>query len=109
MRESMATQAPNLQHVSQRPTRVRYLVIVFAVALAVVTYIDRVCISQAMPLIKEDLHLSDVEKGLIFSAFGWAYALFEIPGGVLGDWMGPRKVLMRIVIWWSFFTAATGW
>jgi ACS family glucarate transporter-like MFS transporter len=105
----MATQAPNLQSVSQRPTRVRYLVIVFAVALAVVTYIDRVCISQAMPLIKVDLNLSDVEKGLVFSAFGWAYALFEIPGGFLGDWMGPRKVLMRIVIWWSFFTAATGW
>ena len=41
--------------------------------------------------------------------FGWAYALFEIPGGWLGDRIGPRRVLMRIVIWWSFFTAATGW
>jgi MFS family permease len=47
--------------------------------------------------------------GAVFSAFAWAYALFEVPGGFLGDWMGPRKVLMRIVIWWSFFTAATGW
>jgi MFS family permease len=35
--------------------------------------------------------------------------LFEIPGGWLGDRIGPRKVLMRIVLWWSFFTAATGW
>jgi len=47
--------------------------------------------------------------GYTFAVFGWAYALFEIPGGFLGDWMGPRKVLMRIVLWWSFFTAATGW
>jgi MFS transporter, ACS family, glucarate transporter len=47
--------------------------------------------------------------GLIFSAFALAYALFEIPGGWLGDWMGPRRVLLRIVLWWSFFTAATGW
>ena len=46
--------------------------------------------------------------GYIFSAFAVAYALFEIPGGWMGDWMGPRKVLMRIVIWWSAFTAATG-
>ena len=38
-----------------------------------------------------------------------AYALFEIPGGFLGDWMGSRRVLLRIVLWWSFFTAATGW
>src|SRR4029079_6904825 len=41
--------------------------------------------------------------------FSWSYAAFEIPGGYLGDVMGPRKVLMRIVLWWSFFTAATGW
>jgi len=47
--------------------------------------------------------------GLAFAAFAWAYALFEIPGGWLGDKFGPRKVLMRVVLWWSFFTAATGW
>ena len=91
------------------PTRTRYWVIVFAVTLAVVTYIDRVCISQAAPAMMRDLHLSKVEMGYAFLAFTWAYALFEIPGGWLGDWIGPRKVLMRVVIWWSFFTAATGW
>jgi ACS family glucarate transporter-like MFS transporter len=46
--------------------------------------------------------------GWVFSAFGLAYALFEIPGGWLGDKIGPRKVLMRVVILWSLFTAATG-
>jgi MFS family permease len=73
-------------------------VIVFAVTLAVVTYIDRVCISQAAPLITRDLGLSPVQMGYAFAAFAWAYALFEVPGGWLGDWMGPRRVLMRIVI-----------
>ncbi len=92
-----------------KPTRARHWVVVFAVTLAVITYIDRVCISQAAPLIRRDLRLSPVEMGTAFAAFAWAYALFEIPGGWLGDWMGPRKVLMRIVLWWSFFTAATGW
>jgi len=93
----------------QRPTRVRYWVVVFAVALAVVTYIDRVCISFAAPSIKASLHLTEVQMGYAFSAFAWSYALLEIPGGFLGDWMGARRVLLRIVLWWSLFTAATGW
>src|ERR1043165_2610890 len=95
--------------VAERPTNVRRLVIVFAVTLAVVTYIDRVCISFAAPAIRKDLNLDTVQMGWAFTAFGIAYAIFEIPGGYLGDWMGPRRVLMRIVTWWSFFTAATGW
>jgi len=92
-----------------RPTRVRYWVIVFAIALAVITYIDRVCISQAAPEIQKDLGFTTEQMGWAFSAFFWAYALFEIPSGWLGDRIGARKVLMRVVIWWSFFTAATGW
>jgi len=46
--------------------------------------------------------------GAVFSAFALAYALFEIPGGWLGDLMGPRRVLLRITLWWSVFTAVTG-
>ena len=87
----------------------RHWVLVFAVALAVVTYIDRVCISQAAPAMSKELGLDSVAMGGAFFWFGIAYAAFEIPGGFLGDWLGPRRVLMRIVIWWSFFTAATGW
>ena len=65
--------------------------------------------SQTAPYIMKDLGLSKTEMGTIFGAFGLAYALFEIPGGWMGDWLGPRKVLMRIVLWWSMFTAAMGW
>jgi sugar phosphate permease len=104
----MATQAPDRARITQRPTHVRYWVIVFAVTLAVITYIDRVAMSFAAPQVMRDLHLSDVQMGLAFSAFVWAYSWFEIPSGFLGDWMGPRKVLMRIVIWWSAFVALTG-
>ena len=93
----------------ERPTRVRYWVLVFAVTLAVVTYIDRVAISRAAPSIMQDLGLDEAQMGWVFSAFAWAYALFEIPSGFLGDWLGPRRVLARVVLWWSFFTAATGW
>src|SRR5215471_17597805 len=104
----MASRAP-LPKFEERPTRVRYWVIVFAVTLAIVTYIDRVCISFAALSMRQDLGLDAVQMGNVFSAFIFAYALFEVPGGYLGDWMGPRKVLMRIVVAWSFFTAATGW
>jgi MFS family permease len=100
---------PNAPTASTVPTHARFWVIVFAVSLAVIQYIDRVCISQAAPLISSDLHLTPSQMGLVFSAFTLAYALFEIPGGYLGDRIGPRRVLLRIVVWWSFFTAATGW
>jgi MFS family permease len=92
-----------------RPTRARYWVIVFGVTLAIIQYIDRVCISKAMPAIQKDLHFTNIQIGWIFGAFTLAYAVFEIPGGWLGDKLGPRKVLMRVVLWWSFFTAATAW
>jgi MFS transporter, ACS family, glucarate transporter len=89
--------------------RARQKVIAFAVVLGFITYVDRVCISQAAPFISHDLGLSPVEMGAAFSAFAWAYALFEVPGGWLADRYGPRQVLSSVVVWWSFFTAATGW
>lgn len=91
-----------------KPTHARYWVIVFAVTLAILSYVSRVCVSQAAPEMKVDLHLTDSQMGQIFGAFGLSYALFEIPSGLLGDWIGARKVLLRIVLWWSAFTALTG-
>ncbi|MDO8539087.1 MAG: MFS transporter [Opitutaceae bacterium] len=92
-----------------RPSRVRHTVLGFAATLAIVTYVDRVCIAQAAPFIQAELKLSATQMGVAFSAFSLAYALFEIPGGWLGDLIGPRKVLMRVVVMWSVFTAATGY
>ena len=92
-----------------RPTGARHWILLFAAALAIITYIDRVCISQAAGDIQRDIGMTKVQMGWAFAAFAWAYALFEIPGGWLGDTIGPRKVLMRVVVWWSLFTAATGW
>ena len=91
------------------PSNTRRVVLFFAVTLAIITYVDRVCISQAAPAMQEELGLTKIQMGYAFAAFGWAYALFEIPGGWLGDRIGPRKVLMRVVTMWSIFTIATGW
>ena len=83
--------------------------VVFAIVLAVIQYIDRVAISQAAPLISKDLGLDKAQMAWVFAAFTMAYAAFEIPTGYWGDKMGARRVLIRVVLWWSFFTAATGW
>jgi sugar phosphate permease len=78
------------------------------VTLAIITYIDRVAMSLAAPQITKDLQLTKSQMGSVFLGFLLAYSLFEIPSGFLGDKMGARGVLMRIVVWWSVFIAATG-
>jgi len=90
------------------PTRARFTLLRFAFALSVITYLDRVCIATAATAIRDELHLDAVQMGWVFSAFTLAYAIFEIPSGWLGDTIGPRRVLTRIVLWWSAFTMATG-
>lgn len=92
-----------------KPTQVRYLVLAVLFALAGFTYLDRVCISLAAPWIMHDLRMTPLQMGSAFSIFAAAYALFEVPTGWLGDRLGARRVLARVVTWWSVFTAATGW
>jgi len=91
-----------------RGSRVRYRVLWMAFLLAIITFLDRVCISIAAPYMMDDLGLTMVQMSLVFSAFTLAYSLFEVPSGWLGDVMGPRRVLTRIVLWWSAFTMLTG-
>jgi len=88
------------------PYRFRVLALLFL--LIFVMYLDRLCISVAGPRIQQELHLTPVQWGWVIGAFTIAYAAFEIPSGALGDRIGPRRVLTRIVLWWSVFTAGTG-
>ncbi|MBM3993926.1 MAG: MFS transporter [Planctomycetes bacterium] len=90
------------------PTNVRYSVLAWACSLSMLTYIDRVCIKNVGGDMQTDLGIDKTDFGWVFSSFGLAYALFEVPSGWLGDRFGPRQVLCRIVLWWSFFTALTG-
>ena len=90
-----------------RPTRVRYIVLALTISAYMITYIDRVVISSAVPSIQKEFGFSIVTMGWILSSFQWAYALFQIPGGWLGDRIGPRRALTLIVSWWSLFTCAT--
>ena len=91
-----------------KASRTRYGVVVLAIGLAVLSYVQRVAISGAAGPISSDLHLSKEQMGMVFGAFGLAYALFEIPMGLLGDRVGVRRALLQIVLAWSAFTALTG-
>ena len=89
-------------------TRSRFILLRLALALSIITFLDRVAISSAALSIRGEMGLTAIQMAWVFSAFTFAYAAFEIPSGWLGDVIGPRKVLARIVLWWSAFTAATG-
>jgi MFS family permease len=99
---------PPLSPIQQKPTQVRYGVLGFACSLSMITYLDRVCFGTVAPNIQHEFGLTDTQKGMLFSAFALAYAAFEVPSGWLGDVFGPRRTLIRIVLWWSAFTALTG-
>jgi MFS family permease len=93
---------------SAAASHARRRVVAFGASLAFLSFLDRAAISQAAPSIVKELHLSPVQMGLVFSAFGVTYALCEIPGGWLCDRFGARKLLTRVVVLWSILTAATG-
>jgi ACS family glucarate transporter-like MFS transporter len=88
--------------------RYRRRVLLLLFLLSIITYLDRVCLSVAGPRMQADLHLSPERWGWIVGAFTLSYALFEIPTGAMGDRIGARTVLTRIVLWWSAFTSLTG-
>ncbi len=91
-----------------KASRTRYSIVALAIGLAILSYVQRVAISQAAGPISHDLHLNKAQMGLVFGAFGLSYALFEVPIGLLGDKIGVRRVLLQIVLGWSTFTALTG-
>ncbi|MGZ3880103.1 MAG: MFS transporter [Flavisolibacter sp.] len=90
----------------QFPYRYRVMALMFL--LIVITFLDRNCIALVAPRIKEYFHLNNSQFGWVLGAFSLAYALFEMPTGRMGDRIGQRSVLIRIVLWWSVFTALTG-
>jgi ACS family glucarate transporter-like MFS transporter len=86
----------------------RFRIHVFLFFLIIITYLDRNCIALVGTQIKSEFGLNNEQFGWVLGAFSLAYALFEIPSGILGDRIGQRAVFIRIVLWWSLFTVLTG-
>jgi len=87
----------------------RWRILFFLFLISVITYVDRVNIAVAGVQMGGALGLTRVELGTIFSAFALGNALFQIPGGWLGDRFGHKRVLTLALIWWSLFTSLTAW
>jgi sugar phosphate permease len=85
----------------------RWYILGLICLMYLITYLDRVNISTAAPVISKEFGFDKVTMGIIFSAFVWAYAIFQVPGGWLSDRYGARPVLAAIVAYWSVMTAAT--
>jgi sugar phosphate permease len=90
-----------------RPSIGRWYILLLISLMYLITYLDRVNISAAAPVISKEFGFDKITMGAIFSAFVWSYALFQVPGGWLGDRFGPRRMLTIIVTYWSVMTAAT--
>jgi ACS family glucarate transporter-like MFS transporter len=86
----------------------RFLVLFALSTLSVITFLDRIAISVASPKIMNDLGMSKEQLGWVLGIFALAYGGFEIPTGLMGDRLGAKKVLIRVVLWWSTFTVLTG-
>lgn len=89
-----------------RATRVRYLVLAVACSLAVLTYVQRQGFVAGTPYIKQDLGLDDEQMGYLASVWLVAYGLFQVPGGLLGDRLGARRLLTVLVLGWSLTAGA---
>src|SRR5436190_3345967 len=102
------TEQRDLTFLSKPRRARRKTVILGTFLLAMLLYVDRVCISTAKGPIATELGLNDTEFGWVLSAFALGYALFQTPTGILADRFGPRRVLTAVVIIWSIFTGLTG-
>jgi ACS family D-galactonate transporter-like MFS transporter len=89
-------------------SRVRYGMLALVFINVVINYLDRSNISVAGGAISKEFNLSSVQLGLIFSAFGWTYALLQIPGGILADKVTPRVLYALCLITWSIATLLQG-
>jgi ACS family D-galactonate transporter-like MFS transporter len=93
---------------THKATRVRFTILAGIFISVVINYMDRSNISVAAPMITKEFNLSTIQLGYIFSAFGWTYALLQIPGGILTDRFGPRIIYTCSLVLWSIVTVAQG-
>jgi len=91
-----------------RPCHVRWNILVILVAMSFIAYVLRANMSIAGDSMMRDLGLSQIEFGMVLAAFTWGYALFQIPGGIFGEVVGPRRALAWIAVGWGIATLGIG-
>jgi ACS family glucarate transporter-like MFS transporter len=91
-----------------RKTNVRWLIVSILFIVTAVNYADRSAIAIVGPVVSKDLGLDAAQMGIIFSAFGWAYVIGQLPGGWLLDRFGSKTVYGFSLLFWSICTLCQG-
>src|SRR5450755_2749243 len=91
----------------EKATAVRWRLFGLMLLVVTLTFIDRFNMNVAAKYIQLEFGLSNIQVGGLLSAFVLGYAVFQAPGGWLGDRIGARRVLLGAIVWWSVFTALT--
>ena len=86
-----------------RPSSVRWRIFLLMLALIALNYVDRASLSVAMPLIAQEFNLDASAQGWLLSVFFIAYALMQIPGGLLADRFKPRLIIALATLGWGLF------
>lgn len=89
-------------------TRMRHLMILMGTLVAVLLYLDRICLSTAIASVQQDLGITREQRDLLLGAFFWSYALGQLPAGWLGDRYGARWMLGLFILLWSLSTGLLG-
>ena len=99
--------------VAAKPTKIRWTIFVLLLVMLAVNYVDRTSVAVAMPLIAKEFNIEPAIQGILLSSFYWTYALMQVPGGILVDRFGARKVIAISAIAWGAFqgvaAACTTW
>lgn len=99
----------NIQNITQeKPSKKRFQVLTLIFLSVVINYMDRTNISVAAAALTDELSLSSIQMGLIFSAFGWTYSILQIPGGITVDLVKARTLYPFILVMWSIATLIQG-
>jgi ACS family D-galactonate transporter-like MFS transporter len=95
-------------HDGAQPTRSRFVIMVLLFVCVMINYLDRSNISIAAPAMRAQLGFDTAQMGYVLSAFGWTYALCQIPGGWLVDRIAPRTLYATLIVLWSMATIMVG-
>jgi ACS family glucarate transporter-like MFS transporter len=90
-----------------RPTTVRWRVLALLVGASFISYVLRYNVSTAGPAMMADLNLSEQQLGYILAAFTAGYTVFQFPGGLFSDRIGPRRTLTIVMVLWGALTVLT--
>lgn len=90
-----------------KPSNIRWHMAIIIFIIAMIAYLDRINLSISAPMIMEEYHINKIEFGLLMTVFSIAYALIQVPGGIMAIKFGPKKVVSGAMLCWSIFTILT--